>query len=128
MRDLHALLDTAGVGGPYLLVGFSFGGLLATMYAEANQERVEVYKTLDQAKALVAKVPDVPVTYMAAEPVSLPATWPVKKMQAFVLAKQTAFVRNFPKGRLVRVKPSHDIDLEQPERVLQEAERILSSP
>jgi pimeloyl-ACP methyl ester carboxylesterase len=166
VRDLHALLDSADVAGPYLLVGFSFGGLLATMYAgtypeqvmgilmldsslptddevdqlvpeadrpqvvaevEGNQERVEVYKTLDQAKALVAKVPDVPVTYMAAEPVDLPATWPVKKMRAFILAKQTEFVGRFPKGRLVRVKSSHDIDLELPDRVLQEAERILSS-
>ena len=33
VRDLHALLDAAAVPGPYLLVGFSFGGLLAIMYA-----------------------------------------------------------------------------------------------
>jgi pimeloyl-ACP methyl ester carboxylesterase len=86
VRDLHALLEAAGVPGPYLLVGFSFGGLLAIMYAgtypdqvmgllsldgslptddqvdqlipagerdqvmaeqEANQERVEFYRTVD---------------------------------------------------------------------------------
>jgi pimeloyl-ACP methyl ester carboxylesterase len=110
---LHALLKAAGVPGPYLLVGFSFGGLLAIMYAgtypdqvmglvsldgslptddqvdqlipaderaqvvaeqEANQERVEFYPTVDRAKALVAKVPDVPVTYLAARRVGLPRT------------------------------------------------------
>jgi pimeloyl-ACP methyl ester carboxylesterase len=113
VRDLHALLEVAGVPGPYLLVGFSFGGLLAVMYAgtypdqvmgllsldgslptddkvdqlipagerdqvmaeqEANRERVEFYRTVDQAKALVAKVPDVPVTYMAARRSSCPRT------------------------------------------------------
>jgi pimeloyl-ACP methyl ester carboxylesterase len=105
VRDLHALLAAADVPAPYLLVGFSFGGLLAIMYAgtypdqviglvsldgslptddqvdqlipkdereqvmaqqDANQESVDFYRTTDQAKPLVAKVPDVPVTYLAA--------------------------------------------------------------
>jgi pimeloyl-ACP methyl ester carboxylesterase len=152
---------------PRLLVGFSFGGLLATMYAgtypdqvtgilmldaslptddevdqlvpqadrpqvvaevEGNQERVEFYRTLDQAKALLGKVPDVPVTYMAAQPVELPATWPVKKMRGLHPCQADRVRRQVPQGRLVRVKSSHDIDLELPERVLQEAERILSGP
>ena len=111
VRDLHALLDAAGVPRPYLLVGFSFGGLLAIMYAgtypdqvmglvsldgslptddevdqlipaaerarvmaeqDANQESVDFYRTVDEAKPLVAKVPDVRVTYLAARPVELP--------------------------------------------------------
>ena len=126
VADLHALLAAAGVPGPYLLVGFSFGGLLAIMYAatypdrvmglvsvdgslptddqvdqlipagertqvmaeqEANQERVEFYPTVDQAKALVAKT--------------------------------------VPNGRLVEVQSSHDIDLDKPELVIQEIQRIL---
>ena len=164
VRDLHALLEAAGVPGPYLLVGFSFGGLLAIMYAgtypdqvkgllsldgslptddqvdqlipagerdqvmaeqEANQERVEFYRTVDQAKALVAKVPDVPVTYMAARPVELPPNWPVKRMQAFIRAKQVQFTKTVPNGRLVEVQSSHDIDLEKPGLVIQEVQRIL---
>ena len=164
VADLHALLEAAGVPGPYLLVGFSFGGLLAIMYAgtypdqvmglvsldgslptddqvdqlipageraqvmaeqEANQERVEFYPTVDEAKALVAKVPDVPVTYLAARPVELPPNWPVKRMQAFIHAKQVQFTRTVPNGRLVEVQSSHDIDLEKPELVLQEINRIL---
>ena len=164
VADLHALLAAAGVPGPYLLVGFSFGGLLAIMYAatypdqvmglvsvdgslptddqvdqlipagertqvmaeqEANQERVEFYPTVDQAKALVAKVPDVPVTYLAARPVQLPPTWPVRRMQAFIAAKQVQFTKTVPNGRLVEVQSSHDIDLEEPELVIQEIQRIL---
>jgi pimeloyl-ACP methyl ester carboxylesterase len=166
VRELHALLDAAGVPGPYLLVGFSFGGLLAIMYAgtypdqvtgmvsldgslptddevdqlipaaeraqvmaeqEANQERVEFYRTVDQAKALVAKVPDVPVTYMAARPVELPPSWPVKRMRALIRTKQVQFTNAVPNGRLVEVQSSHDIDLEKPELVIQEINRILEA-
>ena len=166
VRDLHALLDAASVAEPYLLVGFSFGGLLAIMYAgtypdqvmgmvsldgslptddqvdqlipkdereqvmaeqEANQERVEFYPTVDEAKALVAKVPDVPVTYLAARPVELPPNWPVKRMRAFIAAKQVQFTKAVPLGRLVEVQSSHDIDLEQPELVIKEINRILET-
>jgi pimeloyl-ACP methyl ester carboxylesterase len=148
VRDLHALLDAAGVPGPYLLVGFCFGGLLAIMYAatypdqvmgmvsldgslptddqvdrlipkdereqvmaeqDRNQESVDFYRTTDQATALVAKVPDVPVTYLAARPVELPPNWPVKPMQAFIRTKQVQFTETVPNGRLVEVQSSHDI-------------------
>jgi len=33
MRDLHRLLAAAGVDPPYVLLGASFGGLLAYLYA-----------------------------------------------------------------------------------------------
>jgi hypothetical protein len=92
---------------------------------EANQERVEFYRTVDEAKPLVAKVPDVPVTYLAARPVELPANWPVKRMRAFIAAKQVQFTKAVPKGRLVEVQSSHDIDLDKPELVIQEVQRIL---
>jgi pimeloyl-ACP methyl ester carboxylesterase len=93
---------------------------------EANQERVEFYRTVDQAKKLVAKVPDVPVTYLAARPVELPPNWPVKRMQAFIAAKQVQFTKTVPNGRLVEVQSSHDIDLEKPELVIQEVQSILA--
>jgi pimeloyl-ACP methyl ester carboxylesterase len=166
VRDLHALLDAAKVPGPYLLVGFSFGGLLAIMYAatypdqvmglvsldgslptddqvdqlipkdereqvmaeqDRNQELVDFYRTTDQAKPLVAKVPDVPVTYLAARPVELPPNWPVKRMQAFIRAKQVQFTKTVPNGRLVEVQSSHDIDLDQPELVIKEINRVLET-
>jgi pimeloyl-ACP methyl ester carboxylesterase len=47
VRDLHALLDAAGVPGPYLLVGFSFGGLLAIMYAGTYPDQVTGMVSLD---------------------------------------------------------------------------------
>jgi pimeloyl-ACP methyl ester carboxylesterase len=166
VRDLHNLLEAGRVPGPYLLVGFSFGGLLAIMYAgtypdqvmglvsldgslptddqvdqlipkdereqvmaeqDANRESVDFYRTLDQAKALVAKVPDVPVTYLAARPVELPPNWPVQRMRAFIHAKQVQFTKAVPKGRLVEVQSSHDIDLEEPELVIKEINRILET-
>ena len=40
VNDLHALLHTARVPGPYLLVGHSFGGLIIRLYA--NQYPLEV--------------------------------------------------------------------------------------
>ncbi|HEX3211246.1 MAG TPA: alpha/beta hydrolase [Actinomycetota bacterium] len=166
VRDLHALLEAADIPGPYLLVGFSFGGLLAIMYAgtypdqvmglvsldgslptddqvdqlipkdertqvmaeqERNRESVDFYRTADQAKALVAKVPDVPVTYLAARPVELPPNWPVARMRAFIAAKQAQFTKAVAKGRLVEVQSSHDIDLDKPELVVQEIQRILEA-
>jgi len=39
VNDLHTLLDVAAVPGPYLLVGFSFGGLLAIMYGATYPDR-----------------------------------------------------------------------------------------
>ena len=33
VADSHALLSAAGVAGPYVLVGHSFGGLIARLYA-----------------------------------------------------------------------------------------------
>ena len=94
---------------------------------DRNQESVDFYRTVDEAKPLVAKVPDVPVTYMAARPVELPPNWPVKRMQAFIRTKQVQFTKTVPNGRLVEVQSSHDIDLDKPELVLQEVQRILES-
>jgi hypothetical protein len=92
---------------------------------ERNQESVDFYRTVDKAKALVAKVPDVPVTYLAARPVELPPNWPVKRMQALIRTKQVQFTKAVPNGRLVEVQSSHDIDLDQPKVVINEINRIL---
>ena len=40
-------------------------------------------------------------------------------------AKQVQFTKTVPKGRLVEVQSSHDIDLDKPELVIQEVQRIL---
>jgi pimeloyl-ACP methyl ester carboxylesterase len=38
--DLHALLDEAGVEAPYVLVGFSIGGLISQLYAASYPDEV----------------------------------------------------------------------------------------
>jgi hypothetical protein len=48
-------------------------------------------------------------------------------MQALIRTKQVQFTKTVPNGRLVEVQSSHDIDLDKPELVLQEVQRILES-
>ena len=88
---------------------------------------MDFYRTPDQAKALVARVPDVSVTYLAARPVELPPNWPVKRMRALIRTRQLQFTEAVPNGRLVEVQSFHDIDLEKPELVLHEVQRILKT-
>lgn len=40
VSDLHALLAEAGVSGPYVLVGHSFGGLISRLYAATYPDEV----------------------------------------------------------------------------------------
>jgi pimeloyl-ACP methyl ester carboxylesterase len=47
VHDLAALLATLGVGGPVVLVGNSFGGLVALAFAAAWPERVEGLVLID---------------------------------------------------------------------------------
>ena len=39
-QDLHALLDAAGVPGPYVLVGHSFGGYVIRVFADLYRDKV----------------------------------------------------------------------------------------
>lgn len=47
VRDMRALLGAAAIDGPYLLVGGSFGGLVATMYAATYPDDVHSMVLLD---------------------------------------------------------------------------------
>jgi hypothetical protein len=131
-HKLHLRCEGAGSpGSPTVVYLHGLGGdgsdIKSMAEQERNQESVDFYRTTDQAKALVAKVPDVPVTYLAARPVELPPNWPVERMRAFIAAKQVQFTTTVPNGRLVEVQSSHDIDLDQPELVIKEINRILET-
>ena len=47
VTDLHRLLDAAGVGPPYVLLGASFGGLISHSYAATYPEEVDGMVLLD---------------------------------------------------------------------------------
>ena len=40
VADLHTALETAGEKGPYVLVGFSFGGLISQIYAAEHPDEI----------------------------------------------------------------------------------------
>jgi pimeloyl-ACP methyl ester carboxylesterase len=48
-RDLHGLLEAAGVDGPFVLVGHSYGGMLARVYAAAYPKDVAGLVLLDSS-------------------------------------------------------------------------------
>jgi pimeloyl-ACP methyl ester carboxylesterase len=49
VADLHALLTAAGIPGPYVLAGHSFGGLIARLYAATYPDQVAGLVLIDAA-------------------------------------------------------------------------------
>jgi pimeloyl-ACP methyl ester carboxylesterase len=49
VTDLHTLLQKAGVSGPYVIAGYSFGGLLARLYAYTYRSEVAGLVLVDPA-------------------------------------------------------------------------------
>jgi len=63
--ELHTLLQTAGVPGPYLLVGHSFGGLNLRVFAQQYPDEVAGVVLVDAAhEELLKKMPPFPHTLL----------------------------------------------------------------
>jgi pimeloyl-ACP methyl ester carboxylesterase len=62
--ELHALLDGADIGGPYVLVGHSYGGLYARMYAARYPDEVTGMVLVDSSHPeQYARLPEGQVNY-----------------------------------------------------------------
>jgi pimeloyl-ACP methyl ester carboxylesterase len=74
-RELHALLGNAGIDGPYVLVGQSFGGLYVRMYASRYPKEVEGMVLVDASHpGMWTRLPSEAVATLK------PPTWQVDAM------------------------------------------------
>ena len=165
VRDLHRLLEAAGIEPPYVLLAPSFGGLIAYAYAATypdevvgmvlidaafpgewklehlwpKEERLKnddwsVYEEkIDQPAvykyALYAvKQPDIPVTFLLANPTSEvwegPPAW-----EKAVVDKRAEYVEGFSPGVFKKVESSYVMNMERvvPERIAREVEMLIAS-
>ena len=149
IRDLDALLDAASVDGPYLLVGGSFGGLLAYMYAvtypkevvglvlldpnlpgyhegtfdwEATTEQIDQTAASREASKLEGHEPDIPVTLVGLEDPEGDVTSAdqYEKLKEQILQAQRRFLDHFPQGELVIVDAPHYMEPVIPDRIAEE--------
>jgi pimeloyl-ACP methyl ester carboxylesterase len=165
VRDLHRLLEAAGIEPPYVLLAPSFGGLIAYAYAATYRDEVvgmvlidaafpgewklehlwpkeerlknddwSVYEEkIDQPAvykyALYAvKQPDIPVTFLLANPTSEvwegPPAW-----EKAVVDKRAEYVEGFSPGVFKKVESSYVMNMERvvPERIVREVEMLIAS-
>ena len=165
VRDLHRLLEAAGIEPPYVLLAPSFGGLIAYAYAATYRDEVvgmvlidaafpgewklehlwpkeerlknddwSVYEEkIDQPHvykyALYAvKQPDIPVTFLLANPTSEvwegPPAW-----EKAVVDKRAEYVEGFSPGVFKKVESSYVLNMERvvPERIAREVEMLIAS-
>ena len=94
------------------------------VHLDNNPENVDVYAGYAQAKALLAALPDVPITYMFGTLQEPPVefAWPPGVYEASL----SAFMESLPQGRLVEANADHDIPRDIPEDVVTEIELLLA--
>ena len=93
-NDLHALLTNAGVPGPYLLVGHSYGGLHVRMFASQFPDKVIGMVLVDSAH------PDQDARWLAALPAPAP-----DEAESIRIARQFLAGRTDPASNPERIDP-----------------------
>jgi pimeloyl-ACP methyl ester carboxylesterase len=123
VRDLRALLRAARVPGPYVLVGHSFGGMVARLYATTDRANVAGLVSIDaQNEDFVAAYKQLlsPEQYLAAvlnpePPAGLEHDADVERLALEVSAAQMRQAQaDTPLRRLPLVVLSHSRDLPNP--------------
>jgi pimeloyl-ACP methyl ester carboxylesterase len=165
VRDLHRLLEAAGIEPSYVLLAPSFGGLISYAYAATYPDEVVGMVLIDAAfpgewklehlwpkeerlknddwgvyeekieqpavykYALYAdKEPDIPVTFLLANPTSEvwegPPAW-----EEAVVDKRAEYVEGFSPGVFKKVECPYSMNMEQaaPERIAREVEMLIAS-
>jgi pimeloyl-ACP methyl ester carboxylesterase len=90
---------------------------------ETNSENLDWSETLEQAKALLPKITNIPVFVLAAtDHDDVPPG-----RQAVIESAFPAFVAALPRGELRRVDSGHMVQSEQPGVVISEIRRMLDS-
>ena len=155
IKDLDALLEAADVDGPHLLVGGSFGGLLAYMYAatypkdvvgmvlldpnlpgyhegtfdwESTMEQIDQTAASREASKLEGNEPDIPVTLIGLEDPEgdVTSAEQYEKLKKQVLQAQQRFLDNFPQGELVIVDAPHFMEPVIPDRIAEEIASVAA--
>ncbi len=156
VRDLHALLGSAGVEGPYVLLGPTTGGAIADLYAARYPKDVAGMVLLAStlpAYPGIGAVPRPGEWRTEAEHLDRLATFrqvgqvqgqrrkiPVayihaavsrpQRVEAAMRRAQRAFIARFSPGRLIvvtGVPVPHDMAAAIPERVAREVERVIAA-
>lgn len=121
--DLRALLDAAHVRGPYVLVGHSFGGMVARLYATIHPRRIAGLVSIDaQNEDFVAAYEEflTPEQYAAAvlNPAPAPGLETYSAVERLSLETSAAQMRqaqaDTPLRRMPVVVVSHSRDLPNP--------------
>ncbi len=134
--DLHNLLGAGGVGGPYVMVGSSFGGMVVTYYAATYPDDVVGVVLLDvpapDASLSVAAIPELAWDHptnlehldivpefesrFANDPVSFPAPLTVitATQGASDVEDQAVWLQASPDARQIELNGGHDIYVSYP--------------